>query len=153
MTDKLSNVKRFYYATTYDGYGIRNFTESAYMTDGQRYIHDEILPWLFLAIKADDPEFNPHAVVTGAAPETESLSNTVVKIYILELARDGVALGRHDKGSAAYHMVFNDGQTGCYFDKLMQAMHADDPEWCPGYPAEWPVEVPDFRNAVLTLGS
>jgi hypothetical protein len=145
MADKLANVKAFYYATTFDGYGIRNFTDRTYMTEGQKYIHDELLPWLYLAIVADDPAFDAHAVVMGQKPESESPDDAVVKRYILELARDGVALGRYDKGSAAYHMVFTQGQTGCYFDKLFDAMKKDDPEW-------YPKDIPDFRNAVLTLG-
>lgn len=144
MADMLENVKKFYYSTTYDGYGIRNFTDPEYMTDGQRYIHNELLPWLFLAIKADDPDFNPHAVVIGEAQETESTSDTVVKRFIMELARDGVALGRYDKSSAAFHMVFKAGQTGCFFDKLFDAMHQDDPSWEPS-------NIPDFRNSSLTL--
>lgn len=135
--DKLSHTKKLLIDRAYDGFGVRQYNDPEYLTLGQRYLHEVLLPALYVAVKLDDPSFEP-----GGDP-TEAAGNAAVRHFVWEVARDGQAIYRLDYTHPVVHMIFETGQRGCFFDDLVAAVRADAPDWVPDYP--------DIRSRVIAL--
>lgn len=135
--DRLANVKKFYEAVGYDSFGASKFLDPSHVSLGHKYVHNYLHPWLWWAIKAEDPDYKPFET------PTEAKGTEMVKRYIQEVARDGVALKNAGGGHPAYHIAFEPSQRGCYFDELLKAYCLDDPDWVPDYP--------NFRNQDLVM--
>lgn len=126
--DKLAHVKDFLEAVTLDGFGARKYNSDDYMHPGQHYVHHYLTPALYVAVKLDDPSYVPYKE-RGAATSTEA-----VHMFICQVARDGQALHRIDPTHPAFHMAFAPSQRGCWFDDLVAAFKADNPEWVCDHP-------------------
>lgn len=127
MTDQLANVKKLLEAVALDGFGTRKYCDYSQMTSAQKYLHEHIAPALYVAVKLDDPAYEPFKNPSKAT------STAAVKHFVWELARDGQAFYRADVATYTGHLVFNPAG-GCFFDDLVAAVCADDPQWVPDHP-------------------
>lgn len=123
MTDRLKNVKDFLVARAYDGFGARKYIGHTHLDNARKYIHEFAVPELYIAVKADDPNYDP----TGLATSAESTS--AVRGFARELERDMEALRRIDPYGELYIMMCKCGPEGAFMDELYEALDADDPEW------------------------
>ncbi|RBO82057.1 hypothetical protein [Nocardia puris] len=136
MADKLARVKEFFYGVVMDGFGQRRHIGMDEQPDDVKYIHNKLVPALYAAIKADDPEFDPQAqwFDQPPAPPSEAGDTGAVRWFVeiqeafkaqLELTPDGTR-------SPLYIRLFkSSAQYGCFLDDLTAALRADDPDWRP----------------------
>ena len=56
MIDPLYNVKRFFVGVAWSGFGARQFVDTEMLHPGLRFLHNVVVPKLWQAILADDPD-------------------------------------------------------------------------------------------------
>lgn len=130
MTDRLANVKQMFFETAAAGFGARRYINMDRMRDDFKYLHNKALPALYAAIRADDPDYDPHAeYVDGKAPsEATGIGGVVWYVQIMEQLRAQMA--DLDKNSDTYHLLFQSSQQdGCFLDDLTAALDKDAPNW------------------------
>lgn len=130
MADKLANVKRMFFDTAAAGFGARRYIGMDRMRDDFKYLHNKVLPALYDAIRADDPDYDPHAeYVDGKAPsEAAGVGGVAWFVQIMEGLRAQMAA--IDKNSDLYCLLFeSSAQDGCFLDDLTAALDQDEPNW------------------------
>ena len=140
--DKLASIKKLFVRVGFSGFGARDFVDPDRLPLEYKFLHQHLLPWLYWSIKADCPDFDMDKALAG---EDTSVATSIetVKRYITEVARDAVALRRIDPTHPCWHIAFEPSQQSCYFDDLVKALLADNPDWVPDYP--------DFRTQELLM--
>lgn len=142
MTDRLKNVKEFYFRTVLDGIGARRFLGQDGMPEAFKYLHNKVLPALYDAIRADDPAYDPHGEFVGypdaqgtmvktAPTEATGIGGVVWFTQLMEA--DRAVQANKDEGSDMYTMLYKPSvQYGCFLDDLVVALTADNPNWREG---------------------
>ncbi|MBF6060501.1 hypothetical protein IU500_06885 [Nocardia terpenica] len=123
MSDKLAHVKALFHALTLDGFGARRYVGHHRLDRARTFLHTVVAPALWRAITADDPGYNP------LGPPTDAHGTAAVRYFVtfLEAHREFERLAHpHDE---LWHLLYQPGQEGCFFDDLCAALHADDPDW------------------------
>jgi hypothetical protein len=131
VTDKLAHVKKLFITVSLDGFGARKYVSLDRLDNGRRYVHQVVMPKLWQAIRADDPEWDPLVNTTEAA------GTGAVRLFVslLECHREFERLGHpYDD---IWHCMYQPGPEGCFYDDLTEALAADDPEWTGPAPFEW----------------
>jgi hypothetical protein len=125
LTDKLFHVKALLNTAVLDGFGARKYVALERLDPGRRFVHQIVVPKLWEAIKADDPEYDP----LGAP--TEATGTGAVRLFVafLECHREFERLAH--PGEDVGHVMYEQGQEGCFYDDLVAALTADDPDWSP----------------------
>ncbi|MFD3463752.1 hypothetical protein ACFWVM_28895 [Nocardia fluminea] len=123
MPDQLKHIKEFLVARAYDGFGARKYIGHTHLDSARTYIHEFAVPQLFIAVKTDDPHYDP------VGPATSARSTTAVIAYMREMQRDMEALQRIDRYGDLYLMMCKSGQEGAFMDELTEALDLDDPDW------------------------
>lgn len=142
MTDRLKNVKEFYFRTVLDGIGARRFIGQDGMPDSFKYLHNKVLPALYDAIRADDPAYDPHGEFVGypdakgamvkTAP-TEAGGVAGVRWFAQLMETDRAIQANKDEASDLYTLLYKSSvQYGCFLDDLVAALEKDAPDWREG---------------------
>lgn len=132
--DKLAHVKQFFYSVVLDGFGQRRHIGLDDQPDDVKYIHNKLVPALFHAIKADDPDFDPQAQWFDDVrkPASEARGTAAVRwfVEIQEAFKAQMELMPDGRSSPLYVRLFkSSAQYGCFLDDLTAALRADDPDW------------------------
>ncbi len=125
MTDKLAHVKSLFKAVALDGFGVRKYVALERLDGGRRFLHQVIAPKLWQAILADDPAYDP----LGDATEASGTGAVRLFVSFLECHREFERLGH--PGEEIWHVMYEPGQEGCFFDDLVTALEVDEPGWAP----------------------
>lgn len=130
MADKLKNVKQFYLSLALDGFGIRRHIGVDALGDDVKFIHNHVMPALFDAIRADDPDYDPQGFHFEGKPGSEARSTGAVRWFV-ELLEANKAFMQMtgEKHAPLYERLYQPGQHSCFLDDLTAALRQDDPDW------------------------
>lgn len=129
MPDKLRNVKAFYVENVIDGFGIAKYVGFDKYGEDARFLHSRILPALYEAIQADDPDYDANRDYLAGEFTSEAKSTDAVRWFV-ELMEGHKAFQQLiDPRGEIYNRLYEPGQHGCFLDGLRAALTADDPEW------------------------
>ncbi|WP_029923850.1 hypothetical protein [Nocardia otitidiscaviarum] len=128
--DRLKHVKEFYYSLALDGFGIRRHIGFDSLPDDIKYVHNKVMPALYKAILADDPDYDPQGFHFDGKPGTEAQGTGGVRWFIelLEAHKAFLELSEYH-GDLYTRLYRSDGQYSCFLDDLRAALYKDDPEW------------------------
>ena len=126
MADRLTNVKDFFVSVVLDGFGIRRHIGIDMLPDDVKALHNRIVPALYRAIKADDPDYNPD----GAKTEARGTGGVRWFVELLEANKAFMEMTGEDH-HGLYERLYQPGQHSCFLDDLTRALKLDDPNWRP----------------------
>lgn len=126
----LAHVKELFVAVTLDGFGSRRYVGHDRLDPARTFLHNVVVPKLWQAILADDPKYDP----LGAASEAQGTQAVRLYISFLEAFREFERLAHPTED--LWHLMFASGQESCFYDDLVAALRADDPEWSGPAPFE-----------------
>ena len=123
MTDQLAPVKALFTTVTLDGFGARKYVALERLDGARKFLHQFVTPALWRAILTDDPAYDP------LGEPTEAHATAAVRWFVswLECFREWERLAH--PGEEIWHVLFASGPEGCFYDDLVTALTADDPEW------------------------
>lgn len=123
MTDQLANVKALFKSVTLDGFGARKYVGHDRLDGARNFLHTIVMPKLWQAILADDPAYDP----LGDATEAQGTGAVRLFVSCLECFREFESLAH--PGEDIWHIFFQSGPEGCFYDDLVTALAQDDPQW------------------------
>lgn len=137
MTDLLANVKRFYFNSVLDGFGVRKFIGYDDLSEDLKFLHNRVLPALYDAIKDGDPDWDVDAELAAGhwvmGPQTSltEASGTGAVRWFVELMEAHKAFQELlDPYCPLYTRFYKSSmQYGCFLDDLRNALVQDDGDW------------------------
>ncbi|MBF6133522.1 hypothetical protein IU501_10975 [Nocardia otitidiscaviarum] len=130
MTDRLAHVKAFYLGCVLDGFGQRRFVGQDGLPEHVKLLHNRILPALYRAIRADDPDYDPHGEFVDGRPPTQARGTGAVRWFVEIIEGHKAFQQMIDQTGDLYTMLYKpSAQYGCFLDDLTAALRRDDPEW------------------------
>lgn len=137
MADALANVKRFFFANSLDGFGLRRYVGYDELGEDVKFLHNRVLPALFDAIKDGDPNWDVDAELAAGhwmmGPQeslTEASSTGAVRWFVELMEGHKAFQELIDPYCPLYVRLYRpSAQYGCFLDGLREALSADDPAW------------------------
>lgn len=123
--DQLANVKALFTTISLDGFGVRKYMATERMDPARKFLHHVVMPKFWQAILADDPHYDP----LGDATEAQGTGGVRLFVSFLECFREWERLAHPYED--IWHVLWAQGQEGCFFDDLVIALQKDDPDWSP----------------------